>query len=81
MTTTKQRPVARLIYRAVTGTDEAGRDIFEKQGTEIAAIWCTKSARCDRLRFKGVLPQDLTKGDFLIVPTGFAKTGTEGGQP
>lgn len=65
--TTKQRPVARLIYRAVTGKDEQGRDIYAKQGTEIAAVWKSKSGKADVLRFKGVLPTDFQSGQFLII--------------
>lgn len=67
MSTTKQRPIYRLKFCRVIGTDEAGKDKLTR-AVEIGAVWARREEGKGAIAKFDVVPQDLSGGVLFLDP-------------
>ena len=67
MSNAKQRPIYRLKFCRVIGTDEAGKDKLAR-AVEIGAVWARREEGKGAIAKFDIVPQDFTNGVLFLDP-------------
>lgn len=75
---TSQRPLYRVTFSRITGTDETGQDILSRP-KEIGTVWPRKNGKTGALLTLDLIPVELSQrqGVIFLVPVDGEKGGAQ----